>query len=256
MCSNLLELWIFLNKAIVPGRAFTRGMYGKLKLTGAQGQLLKQHYHVHLGSEFVQDCHMWLYFLTQANSRQQLLCRPFLDFDELVPWQTLQFFSDASISSKLGFGATFDDQWIAGQWNATFIQESEPSIEFLELYAFTVALTVWRQHPGLQNCRIQIHCDNQAVMHMVNNLASSCSQCMKLIQIIALQGIVHGRRVRVIFVRSKNNILADTLSRMDFDHFWRHAPKSMSTKPCLLPCSFWPIQKVWDNPFNANLFEL
>ena len=74
-------------------------------------------------------------------------------------------------------------------------------------------------------------------MHMVNNLASSCSQCMKLIQIIALQVIVHGRRVRVIFVHSKNNILAETLSRMDFDRFWRHAPKSMSTKPCLLPCS-------------------
>ena len=104
----------FLNKAILPGRAFMRGMYGKLKLTGAQGQLLKPHHHVHLGSEFVQDCHMWLYFLTQANSRQQLPCRPFTDFDELVPWQTLQFFLDTSISSKLGFGATFDDQWIAG----------------------------------------------------------------------------------------------------------------------------------------------
>ena len=36
----------FLNRAIVPGRAFTRNMYTKLKITNSKGRPLKQHHHV------------------------------------------------------------------------------------------------------------------------------------------------------------------------------------------------------------------
>ena len=46
----------FLNRAIVPGRAFTRGMYQKLKLTNSQGKALKSYHHVNLGTDFISDC--------------------------------------------------------------------------------------------------------------------------------------------------------------------------------------------------------
>ena len=46
----------FLHKAIVPGRAFTRCMYIKLKLRDSKGNLLKQHHHVYLNSSFIHDC--------------------------------------------------------------------------------------------------------------------------------------------------------------------------------------------------------
>ena len=36
----------FLNKALVPGHAFTKGMYGKLRVRDKSGNLLKQHHHV------------------------------------------------------------------------------------------------------------------------------------------------------------------------------------------------------------------
>ena len=38
----------FLNRAIVPGRAFMRGIYQKLKLVDARGRILKQHHHTYL----------------------------------------------------------------------------------------------------------------------------------------------------------------------------------------------------------------
>ena len=64
----------FLNHAIVPGRVFTRGMYSKLRLKNAEGQVLKQHHHIWFNKEFVMDCHLWLQFLKGANDNPQLLC--------------------------------------------------------------------------------------------------------------------------------------------------------------------------------------
>ena len=114
----------------------------------------------------------------------------------------------------------FANHWLVGQWDSEFIQQAKPSIEFLELFALTAALTTWKNHPDLNNARIAIFCDNEAVLHMVNNLSSSCMQCLKLIRILAFQGILYNRRVRVKFVRFKENTLADTLSRLDFIRFW------------------------------------
>ena len=60
----------FLKRAIVPGRAFTRGMYAKLKLTNAKGELLKQHHHIWLSKDFTQDCKVW------QNSSSVMLEKP------------------------------------------------------------------------------------------------------------------------------------------------------------------------------------
>ena len=68
----------FLNKAIVPGRVFTRGMYEKLKTTDKKGRKLKQHHHVALGNDFIRDCKVWKSFLSNLHS-QAGLCRPFVD---------------------------------------------------------------------------------------------------------------------------------------------------------------------------------
>ena len=187
----------FLHKAIIPGRAFTRGMYSRLKLKDSKGRLLKQHHHIYLNAEFINDWRVWLTFLANAHSTQ--LCRPFADFDPEMQLTILEFFSDALLSSKLGFGAFFRNRWMYGQWDTTFITECKPSIEFLELFALVAALTAWNKDRQLINARVGIFCDNEAVMHMVNSLASSCPQCMKLIRIIALQRIAFNRRVKVLY---------------------------------------------------------
>ena len=97
----------FLNKVIVPGRAFTRGMYEKLKTVNSRtGATLKPYHHVHLNREFLQDCWMWKFFLKNAEKKQ--LCRPFTDFSLQGPTsETLQFTSDASKNPILGMGVVF-----------------------------------------------------------------------------------------------------------------------------------------------------
>ena len=62
----------FLNKAVVPGRTFTRRMYSKFAgaLEGGpvivKGKQLKPHHHVGLDSEFKCDCKVWLSFLADV----------------------------------------------------------------------------------------------------------------------------------------------------------------------------------------------
>ena len=138
----------FLNKVIVPGRAFTREMYEKLKIRDKNGQLLKQHHHTWLSKTFLSDCTVWLRLLNDAKNHH--LCRPFVDFlsssDSAI---TLQIFSDASRNPLLGMGAVFleEDHWIIGRWNPVFITSQKPSIEFLELIALAAGIMTWGRSP-------------------------------------------------------------------------------------------------------------
>ena len=54
----------FLNRAIFPGRAFTRRMYAKF----ACGKPLKQHHHIRLDQEFKFDCKVWETFLCSSSA--------------------------------------------------------------------------------------------------------------------------------------------------------------------------------------------
>ena len=238
----------FLNRAILPGRAFTRGMYQKLKTTTNSGQPLKQHHHVHLCREFLTDCKVWLNFLQTTDLR---ICRPFLDVVDRTG-VLVNFSSDAAKRVSAGMGAVCGTNWMFGQWDADFLREADPSIEFLELYTLAVSLLTWvdfKELP-LRNNRITIFCDNQAVVSMVNNLASSCKQCQKLIRLIALCGIKHNLRVFVRYVRSSDNWLSDALSRLDFFRFYKLAPKNMNKNPDRPKADFWPAQKIWFSDYE------
>ena len=118
-------------------------------------------------------------FLQNATAVE--LCCPFVDIDAFASAETLNLYSDASLQRKLGFGAIFGNRWIAELWGSDFIDKESPSIEFLELYALVAAILTWGHYPKLSNTRVIVFCDNQATLHMVNNLASSCPKCMKLI---------------------------------------------------------------------------
>ena len=233
----------FLNKAIVPGRAFTRGMYSQLKLLDNKGNPLKDYHHIKLDFEFMQDCLMWLSFL--SNQQASGNCRPFIDYspkDESGA-KVLKFFSDVSKNPEFGFGAVFDERrWICEKWPEGFIVSENPSIEVLELYALVAALSTRETEDRIKG-RIIIYCDNEAVVHMVNNLASSCPLCMKLIRMMVLGNIRNHRKIVCHHIRSVDNILSDALSCMDFTRFNKFAPATMSQYKDKVPACLWPINK-------------
>ena len=136
---------------------------------------------------------MWLCFHNHPDSA--LLCRPFIDFKSDNTSRILNFYSDVSLNKKLGMGAVFNDKWLCAQWLEKFIEREKPSIEFLELFALTSAIHTWGEDQLLNNTRVTVFCDNEAVVFMINNSASSCPQCMKLIRMLVMDNIKHNRRV-------------------------------------------------------------
>ena len=209
---RLCEYLNFLCKAVFPGRAFVRRMYVKYSLVvNINGSLanayqfkLKQHHHVHLDKEFKLDCDIWIEFLEEK--LQNVVNRPMIDW--LEPAETSEdilFYSDASASDSKGFGAILKNQWIRGVWNPEFIKNENPSIEFLELFAVCAGILTWNTADELTDRRIVLHCDNQTVCYMINNLTSSCKNCLNLINLLILDGLKHNCHVTAQYITSKDN---------------------------------------------------
>ena len=234
----------FLTRAIFPGRAFTRRIYTKYsKVLGKEGLFkLKHYHHVRLDKEFHFDCQVWRCFL--SNPIKRIVCRPMVDLTSVTTAAELNSYSDASANEHLGCGAIFDNQWLFCQWEPGYIKQNSPSIGYLELYALCAAILTWGDQ--LKDSRIVVFCDNMAVVHMINQLSSSCGNCMYLLRLLTLSGLVDNRRVFARHVMGINNELADSLSRLQFQRFWKLAPSSMAKQLSRISKLVWPPCKIWN----------
>ena len=158
--------------------------------------------------------------------------------------EDLDFYTDAS--GTIGYGCFFMGKWTCGIWSKALLKR-KPSIEFQELFALVAGILTWENDIKLVNSRVIIYCDNQAVVSMINNTSSSCSSCMKLIRILVLNCLKFNRRISVRYVKSAENILADSLSRQKWDIFWLNAPAYTEQVPDVIPDCLFPIEKFLDN---------
>ena len=235
----------FLNKAIYPGRAFTRRMYAKyshIVKPGKKGyDKLKKYHHVRLDKEFKFDCTIWGLFLNGSN--RQIVYRPMIDIKKLETAKSLNFYSDASKNKKLGFGCIYNREWIFSQWEPGYIEKYNPSIEYLELYGLCAGIFTWQKE--LSNCRIAVFCDNKSVVDMINLSTSGCRNCIYLIRLLLLNGLQYNRRLYARHVEGKKNVLADHLSRLRISKFKRLAPKNTKFYPERINSDIYPSSKIW-----------
>ena len=228
----------FLCRAIFVGRAFVRRFYDKL--TAKTGVQLKDHHHIRVDNELKEDCRVWLKFLSTESTA--VLNRPFVDLHRFQTSETLNFYTDSSANTELGFGCVFGNRWFFGRWEPGFVDKYSPSIEYLELAALCMAVLTWTNL--LRNTRIVIFCDNQAVVQMVNNNTSRCPNCMILLRKLIADGLIQNRRVFVKWVSTKSNKLADSLSRGKIGLFCRLAP-NMRQYPDVISTDIWLLSRIW-----------
>ena len=234
---GLTGLLNFLNKAITLGRAFTRRMYTKYAHTK-----LQQHHHIRLDSEFKEDCRVWLTFL--ANNGRHAVCRPFVDLDVKVHANVLDFYSDVAKGANLGVGAVFGRHWLFAQWEDDYINQFDPSIEYLELLGLYMAVFAWSSE--LRNQRFVAFCDNQSVVSMVNNMTSKCVNCMVLIRLLVLRSWIFNMRVFAEWTPGSKNSRADFLSRQKINKFKTITHGSrIDELPTPLPEEIWLASKIW-----------
>ena len=229
ICGFLNFLW----RCVVPGHVFMRRLY-----SGVSAKL-KPHYHIRLTAEMRLDLKLWKTFLAHPS----VFCRPFADFAATaIIWDT-RIYTDSSKNPHLGCGGVHVNQWFALGWDPVFVKEMDPSIEYLELYVLVVGVHLWISQYA--NSHILIHCDNQAVVAMVNNTTSSCKHCMILLRLMVLQSLILNVKISARYVRSSLNQRSDALSRKKFDLFWRLSSSRTEKLPLKIPHHLWPMSKVW-----------
>ena len=227
----------FIGRAIVPGRAFTRRLYA---YTSSKKRILKPHHHIRLEPEMVMDLQMWKKFI----DNQSIFCRPFIDFNKTWNAEEIDFYTDSSKNSRLGFGGYFKKFWMVQNWDRKFIKKFDPSIQYLELYAVVAAVLAWGHH--LKNLRVILFCDNRSVCSMINTTSSKCKNCMILIRLLVLKCLNFNLRVYAKFVRSKDNKIADSLSRLQFNRFHNLTKgKNFDSHSTRVPEEIWPMRKIW-----------
>ena len=219
----------FLCRALVPGRPFTMQLYRSL--AGANRKL-KPHHHIKVTESIIQDLGVWKCFLLSPAA----YCRPFIDLSEGCTVKTLDWYTDAAKGIGRGMGGHHYSHWFYMFWNKVFLTEKNPSIEYLELFAVTTSVVLWRNLH--KNTRIMLFCDNESVVHMINNQSSKCVNCMTLIRILTLQSITDNIRVYARHVRTHLNEKADALSRGDLGRFFKVAEQEglkMDNYPAEIP---------------------
>ena len=239
---QLCGLLNFICHAIVPGRPFLMRLYNSLQGTRNK---LKPYHHIKLAQDTILDLQVWKLFLKTPEA----YCRPFLDFStHLNAITDLDWCTDAAKAIGKGFGGHLGSFWFAGVWDEHFLKDKDPSIEFLELYALTVGVLLWTKiHP---NQRIILFCDNQSVVHMINNQSSKCRNCMTLIRIITFECLMRNVRLYARHIGTKSNDRADALSRDRIPLFFKLSRAKgiqVDDYPMEIPEILLDIQSWWIN---------
>ena len=229
----------FLCKAIYPGQAFTRRMYAKIPWVSKNRKKLQQHQHVYLDMEFRQDYKVWIEFLELEQESQLSISRPFVDFVISLHATELDLYTD---SSGKGFGGYFGRKWFAGCWGKNFMAKHKPSIQFLELYAISIAIHLWAK--DLSNSRVVLFTDNKTAQDVLNSSSSSCKQCMKLIRSNVMTELKFNVRFFAQYVEGFKNNRADDLSRGKIKRFLKSNPQATTTGETL-PGELYPVDRVW-----------
>ena len=202
----------FLCRCVVPGRTFLRRLYS----LGANDKVLP-HHHIRITEECRLDMQIWRRFLSDP----LIYSRPFLDCFEQTA-EDIDMYSDASESVSKGFGAYCGTAWTCMMWDKDWMVSCNPSIEYLELYAVTVAVLIWIKK--FRNSRILLHCDNNSVCNMLNNSTSGCKNCMVLLRLVVLECLTQNVKLTAEWVSTGDNGKADALSRMEFERFRNLGP--------------------------------
>ena len=222
----------FLCKAVLPGRPFVRRLY--FMCSG----LTHPHHHTKLNHGAKEDLRMWLRFLDHPS----VYCHSFLDYHNVIKPEQVNFYTDTSGNATLGAGGVCQKSWYSIKWEKSFIKNYSPSIEFLELYAVLIAAINWLHR--FANRRIIIFCDNISVVYMINRNTSSCKQCLNLIRKLVLHCMIHNVRLSANYVSSKQNKLADLLSRRKIQQF-KALASNMEDDPTPVPDELWPMHRLW-----------
>ena len=195
----------FACRAISPGRAFCR------RLIDATMGVKKPFHSIRVTKSMIDDLCVWQSFLMRHNGVTMMVKNLNDPYVEL--------FTDAS--GGIGFGAYFKGHWANGLW-PDCVQTSPLDITFKELFPIVMSLFLWGNH--FENSKVLFHCDNMAVVSIVNKQSTRDRASMHLVRLLVEVCLCHNIVFKAQHIPGLNNEIADSLSRFQFDRFRKLAP--------------------------------
>ena len=215
----------FACRAIAPGRAFLRRLIGSIK------NLTKPHFRMRVTQDMKADMAMWLEFLENHNG---------VSLFKDAQWFSnadLELFTDSAAS--IGLGIYLNGKWAQAKWGNNFTQEcSNNNITFLEYFPILVSLHIFRQE--MSNKKVIFHCDNAAVVEIINSQTSKCPRVMDLVRPFVLKCLQLNTVVRAKHIQGIHNTIADSISRFDMQQFRALAPEA-EAEPIPIPPQLWRL---------------
>ena len=213
----------FACQVLPSARAFLRSLFD---LTVG---VSRPHYHIHIPLSAKADVLVWQEFLRSFNGLSVML-----DF-QFKSNHTLHLYSDASTS--IGFGLVFGTLWTLGTWHTSC---SGLHITVLEFYPIVLALYLWGE--SLTNTCIIFHCDNMAVVHIINSFSSKVPSISKLLRKLVSLCLKYNIFVRANHIPGARNLTSDFLSHGQV-HQAQEASPWLEDRPSPVP-SKWLLHRL------------
>lgn len=201
---SLIGVLSFACRAVVPGRAFLR------RLINLTCGIAKPHFKIRLTREARKDLEAWQIFLSDFNGRV------IIQGPHWVPSADLSLYSDASgfacagVCGAIWFTVQFPDSWE----HVNIVVK-----EILPIY-----LLIKLNSAVLSNKRILFHCDNNAVVAVINSSTCKDSSTMSVLRQLVIVAMSHNISVSAVHIPGRHNVIPDLLSRLQVTQALIKAP--------------------------------
>ncbi|XP_033738793.1 uncharacterized protein LOC117326238 isoform X1 [Pecten maximus] len=220
----------FCTRAMPGGRAFCRRIYGVMS------GVSEPHYFIRITKGVREDLQTWLEFFKHFNG----IC--YISEANWLSNADLQLYTDSAGNAGLGCGAILGNQWFVWAWPSHWAYSVViRDITFLELVPIALAICVWAD--SLKNKKVIFHCDNLALVNILNNKTSKSERVMKLLRPLVILALRKNVQFKARHVPGVCNSVADALSRFQWCRFRRLAPCAYQL-PCTIPQESWDSLKL------------
>lgn len=124
----------------------------------------------------------------------------------------LELFTDAS--GQIGYGAVFGSSWFYGVWNEEWLNYN---ITVKEFYPIILAVALWGE--TIASKAICFHCDNEALVYVINNLTNQEKHVMKLLRKLIFLSLKYNIIFKAVHIPGEKNKYSDALSRLQIQEF-------------------------------------
>ena len=169
------------------------------------------HQYVKLSKQNKEDIIWWIHILEHVQPK--VIIGP-------SHWSSLEDLNIYTDASKQGYGAFYNGRYFNGEFTKTekaAFETFEITINEFELLIVVFAISTWA--PLLAGKRITFHCDNSASVASITNEKSRIAVRIAMLRHLYAIAILHSIDLRCLWIGTKANVIADSLSRFAMSLF-------------------------------------